>query len=80
MSTNEIVERIDQFFQAVKILKADATCSVNNDIQSESDFDKVEWITGEDSDGRAITTTTCPHSEITWTKVKAEMDKLQEDR
>ena len=76
MSTNEIVERIDKFFQAVKILKADATCSVNNDIQSESDFDKVEWITGEDSDGRAITTTTCPHSEITWAKVKTEMDKL----
>jgi hypothetical protein len=23
-----------------------------------------------------IYTTTCPHSEITWTKVKEEMDKL----
>jgi hypothetical protein len=23
-----------------------------------------------------ISTTTCPHSELTWTKVKEEMDKL----
>ena len=29
-----------------------------------------------DIDGGMISTTTCPHSEITWTKVKAEMDKL----
>ena len=33
-------------------------------------------LLGEDSDKNAITTTTCPYSEITWTKVKAEMDKL----
>jgi len=43
---------------------------------TEEDFNKIEWVTGEDSGGSAITTTTCPHSEITWTKVKAEMDKL----
>jgi hypothetical protein len=39
-------------------------------------FNKVRWVTGESSDGTAIETTTNPHSEITWTKVKEEMDKL----
>jgi hypothetical protein len=43
---------------------------------SESDFNNnVQWVTG-DNDGTAITTGTCPHSEITWAKVKEEMDKL----
>ena len=45
-------------------------------MQSEIDFNKVEWITGENSNGTSITTTTNPHSELTWIKVKAEMDKL----
>jgi hypothetical protein len=45
-------------------------------MQDENDFNKVEWITGEDEFGRAITTKINPHSEITWTAVKAEMDKL----
>ena len=73
---SDIILRLNKFYQAVKILKSSATCSVNGDMQNESDFNKVEWIAGEDKFGRAITTTTCPHSEITWTKVKAEMDKL----
>ena len=76
MSSSEQMIRIDKFYQAIKTLKADVICSVNNDMQNESDFNKVEWITGENSNGTAITTTTNPHSEITWTKVKAEMDKL----
>tara|TARA_R100001510_G_C7553330_1_gene136224 strand:+ start:472 stop:696 length:225 start_codon:yes stop_codon:yes gene_type:complete len=73
---SESMLRINKFYQAVKILKSSATCSVNGDMQNESDFNKVEWITGEDEFGRAITTTTNPHSELTWTKVKEEMDKL----
>jgi hypothetical protein len=48
----------------------------NGEITNESEFNQVRWKTGEDSDGGMISTTTCPHSEITWTKVKAEMDKL----
>ena len=43
---------------------------------TETLFNKVRWVTGESSDGTAIETTTNPHSEITWTKVKTEMDKL----
>ena len=49
---------------------------LQGNIDSESDFDKIEWVTGEDEDGDAITSTTNPHSELTWTKVKEEMDKL----
>ena len=76
MSTSEVMIRIDKFYAAIKTLKASAICSVNDDMQDENDFNKVEWITGEDEFGRAITTKTNPHSEITWTAVKAEMDKL----
>ncbi len=46
------------------------------DVKTEEDFKKVNWETGIDENEFSITTTTCPHSEITWTKVKAEMDKL----
>ena len=46
------------------------------DIETEEDFNNIEWVTGADENGDAITTTTNPHSELTWTKVKAEMDKL----
>ena len=45
-------------------------------VTTESQFNQVRWKTGEDSNGKIVTTTTCPHSEITWTAVKAEMDKL----
>jgi hypothetical protein len=48
----------------------------NGEVTTEAEFNKVNWKTGEDSNGSMISTTTCPHSEITWTKVKAEMDKL----
>ena len=46
------------------------------EVTTEAEFNQVKWKTGEDSDGGMISTTTCPHSEITWTKVKAEIDKL----
>ena len=45
-------------------------------IETEDDFNQINWTTGVDENGRAITTNTCPHSEITWAKVKEEMDKL----
>ncbi len=76
MSKSEVMIRIDKFYAVIKSLKASAICSVNDDMQDENDFNKVEWITGEDEFGSAITSKTNPHSEITWTKVKAEMDKL----
>lgn len=71
---------LDKMMTAIKILKTDVeyAYSTDNDLgaSTEEDFNKIEWKTGEDSQGSAITTNTCPHSEITWTLLKAEMDKL----
>ena len=71
---------LDKMMTAIKKLKADVECSYNTDngfgASSEEEFNNIKWVTGKDSGGSAITTTTCPHSEITWTAVKAEMDKL----
>ena len=66
----------NKFFKALFILKPNVEATVDRDINTEEDFDKIKWTTGEDN-GTAITTTTNPHSELTWTKVKAEMDKLE---
>ena len=70
------MDNISKFVKAVRTLKADAEMVFIGEITTEEQFNQVKWKTGEDSDGRMISTTTCPHSEITWTKVKAEMDKL----
>ena len=70
------MDNIEKFFKAVSILKSNVGLSFFGEITSESDFNKIDWVTGEDSNGIAITTKTIPHSELTWTAVKAEMDKL----
>ena len=66
----------DKFLKAVRTLKSSAEFSLISPVENESDFNKVLWNTGVDSNGSAIQSTTCPHPEITWTKVKEEMDKL----
>ena len=70
------MDNITKFVTAVRKLKANAEMAFNGEITNESEFNQVKWKTGEDSDGGMISTTTCPHSELTWTAVKAEMDKL----
>jgi hypothetical protein len=70
------MDNVTKFVTAVRKLKADAEMAFNGEITNESEFNQVKWKTGEDSDGGMISTTTCPHSELTWTAVKAEMDKL----
>ena len=70
------MDNVTKFVTAVRKLKADAGMAFNGEITNESEFNQVKWKTGEDSDGGMISTTTCPHSELTWTAVKAEMDKL----
>ena len=68
----------EKFWTAIKILKSDVECSVSGDIQTEEDFNSnIKWNTGVEENGKAIVTTTNPHSEITWDLVSAEMDKLQ---
>ena len=73
-----MIQDLEKFRIAVEKLKANATFTLNytNETEmSETLFDNIEWVTGEDN-GTAITTKTNPHSEISWTAVKAEMDKL----
>jgi len=73
-----MMENISKFTTAINNLKTNVewTYNGNNELNSEEEFNKILWTTGIDSNGSAIQSTTCPHSEITWTKVKTEMDKL----
>ena len=36
----------------------------------------MKWVSGADEWNRALFHETNPHSELTWTAVKTEMDKL----
>ena len=70
------MDNLQKFLSAINTLKPGTQYTVDGDINDENDFNNnVQWVTGENN-GTAITTGTCPHSEITWTAVKAEMDKL----
>ena len=70
------MDNLQKFYSAINTLKSGTQYTVDGDMANENDFNNnVQWVTGENN-GTAITTTTCPHSEITWTKVKEEMDKL----
>jgi hypothetical protein len=74
-----VIQDLEKFRIAVEKLKANATFTLNytNETEmSETLFNTIDWITGADEQNTAITTKTNPHSEITWTAVKAEMDKL----
>tara|TARA_R100000995_G_scaffold77905_2_gene48228 strand:+ start:454 stop:666 length:213 start_codon:yes stop_codon:yes gene_type:complete len=62
--------------RAIQTLKPNTECIMRNSIDNETNFNKIEWVTGTDDTGGAITTTTNPHSELSWAAVKAEMDKL----
>mgnify|MGYP003116014370 FL=1 len=65
---------------AIKTLKADAEFTFDGEINSESDFNKIRWVIDVDNSNAdfptAVLSETNPHSELTWTAVKAEMDKL----
>ena len=62
--------------QAISNLKSDAVFLIKGkDGKEEEAFNDIDWVIGEEN-GTAITTKTNPDSELTWTAVKAEMDKL----
>ena len=67
---------INKLVQAISNLKPDAVFSIKGkDGKEEEAFNDIDWVTGEEN-GTAIVTKTNPHSELTWTAVKTEMDKL----
>ena len=57
--------------QAIKTLKANAEFRFTGLIESEEDFNKIEWKQSDNS-----FSTTNPHAELSWSAVKTEMDKL----
>jgi len=60
--------------RAIRNLKADTEFSWGGESPDNAeDFKKIKWITYEN--GEAVINTINPHSELTWTKVKAEMDR-----
>ena len=66
----------EKFFTAILTLRPNTELSLLGKIENENDFNNnVTWNTGVDGE-KAIVTKTNPHSEITWTKLKEEMDKL----
>ncbi len=70
------MEDRDKLYLALQTLKNGVEYAFDNAEVNETSFNDIKWVTGVDAGGSAVTTTTCPHSEITWTLVKAEMDKL----
>jgi len=67
----------EKFQTAINILKPKVEYSYMGDVPTTEElFNNIRWTTGVDENGLAIETTTCPHSEITWTLLKEEMDKL----
>ena len=66
---------IEKFWKAVLTLKSSAELIVDGDITSESDFNNIKWVTGVNN-SQAIFSDTCPHSEITYSKIVEEMNKL----
>tara|TARA_R100000081_G_C4723509_1_gene119354 strand:+ start:456 stop:668 length:213 start_codon:yes stop_codon:yes gene_type:complete len=67
---------LEKFWKAIMTIKPNVELTVNGDITSQADFDNnIMWNTGVNGD-TAIQSSTNPHSDITYTKVKEEMDKL----
>ena len=71
------MENSIKFVKAIKSLKSGVEFTYKGDITTEAEFNQVNWITGADASGTSITTTTNPHSELTWTKVNNAMTALQ---
>ena len=71
------MSNIEKFWTAIRILKSDVQCNVKDTIETEDDFNNnIDWVTGVTEIGSAIVTKINPHLEITWIKLKEEMDKL----
>jgi|6_EtaG_2_1085325.scaffolds.fasta_scaffold23211_3 hypothetical protein len=67
-----------RFANAMWNLKPDVGFAFSGEYpMTEEKYATIEWVTGENENGIAITTTVNPYSELTWEKVNAEMTRLQ---
>ena len=64
-------EKINKFFTAIFNVKNSVELHIDGIPETEEDFNKIKWKQNDNS-----FSTNNPHSELTWTAVKAEMDKL----
>jgi len=64
-------EKINKFFTAIFNVKNSVELHIDGIPETEEDFNKIKWKQNDNS-----FSTNNPHAEITWTAVKAEMDKL----
>ena len=69
---------VEKIYQAIKTLKPDAQFMIVAGIPTnETEYNEfMKWVSGADEWNRALFHETNPHSELTWTAVKTEMDKL----
>jgi len=72
------IELVKKFQTAITNLKPNTKyVIVDKAPENEEEFNSnIDWVTGVTDTNTAILTKTNPYSEITWTKVKEEMDKL----
>ena len=70
---------LEKFINAMQNLKPEAGFCYRGDYpMTEEKYATVEWVTGVEADGEtAVTTTVNSHTELTWTKVNAELTRLQ---
>jgi len=67
-----------KFLKVLKNLKSGVEYSYSGEVPTTEElFNNVNWVTGVAENDTSITTTVNPHSELTWEKVSAEMDKVQ---
>tara|TARA_R110002012_G_scaffold319905_2_gene541736 strand:+ start:442 stop:669 length:228 start_codon:yes stop_codon:yes gene_type:complete len=75
MSKFEIEQK---FHNAIQNLKPETGYVVyNKPPETEEEFNSnIKWVIGKTETNTAILSETNPHSELSWTAVKEEMDKL----
>tara|TARA_R100001460_G_scaffold40635_2_gene75896 strand:+ start:1655 stop:1873 length:219 start_codon:yes stop_codon:yes gene_type:complete len=69
---------LEKLHQAIRTLKPNVGYMMEGGIPTnETEYNQfMKWVSGKDEWDRALFYENNPHSELTWTKVKAEMDKL----
>ena len=70
--------QLEKLHQAIKTLKPNAGYMMEGGIPTnETEYNEfMKWVSGADEWNRALFHETNPHSELTWTAFKTEMDKL----
>tara|TARA_R110002051_G_C8632607_1_gene484990 strand:+ start:678 stop:1031 length:354 start_codon:yes stop_codon:yes gene_type:complete len=61
-----------KLYTAIINLKSTAELNVSGYVETEEDFNKIQWLQADKT-----WSTTNPHSEITWSTLSTEMTRLQ---